>query len=51
MQTTALQVKVDLSKYVELHQFAFDNTLDEGVTNDEVSTLVILHLVAGLLPA
>ena len=27
---------MDLSKFVELHQFAFDNTLDEGVTNDEV---------------
>ena len=31
---------MDLSKFVELHQFAFDNTLDEGVTNDEVGIIL-----------
>ena len=36
-------MKVDLSKYVEMHQFAFDNTLDEAVTNDQVSCSLRAH--------
>ena len=30
------KVKVDLTKYVERHQFNFDESLDEYVTNDQV---------------
>ena len=30
-------VKVDLTAYVEKHEFCFDAVLDEHVTNDEVA--------------
>ncbi len=30
------KVKVDLTKYVEAHQFNFDEALGEAVSNDEV---------------
>jgi kinesin family protein 2/24 len=33
------KVKVDLTKYVERHQFNFDESLDEYVTNDQVTGL------------
>jgi hypothetical protein len=31
-----LSEKVDLTAYVEKHEFCFDAVLDENVTNDEV---------------
>lgn len=31
--------KVDLTAYVEKHEFCFDAVLDEQVTNDEVASL------------
>lgn len=34
-----LSVQVDLTAYVEKHEFVFDAVLDEDVTNDEVSVL------------
>ena len=46
--STAAQVKVDLSKFVEMHQFSFDCTLDEGVTNDQVYRSTVQPLVATL---
>lgn len=30
-------VQVDLTEYVEKHEFVFDAVLDEDVSNDEVS--------------
>ncbi|KAJ4833430.1 hypothetical protein Tsubulata_034357 [Turnera subulata] len=33
------KLKVDLTEYVEKHEFVFDAVLDEGVSNDEVSLL------------
>ena len=35
--THCLHWKVDLTAYVEKHEFCFDAVLDEHVTNDEVS--------------
>ena len=43
-----MQVKVDLSKFVEMHQFSFDCALDEGVTNDQVYRNTVQPLVATL---
>jgi hypothetical protein len=34
--TGCLYSKVDLTAYVEKHEFCFDAVLDEHVTNDEV---------------
>lgn len=34
-------VKVDLTAYVEKHEFCFDAVLDEHVSNDEVTYLVL----------
>lgn len=31
-----IMIKVDLTAYVEKHEFCFDAVLDEQVTNDEV---------------
>ena len=39
---------MDLSKFVEMHQFSFDCTLDEGVTNDQVYRSTVQPLVATL---
>lgn len=39
------KVKVDLTKYVEKHQFNFDDALDEGVTNDQVYRTTVQPLV------
>ena len=33
-------LKVDLTAYVEKHEFCFDAVLDEHVTNDEVTPLM-----------
>jgi len=33
--------KVDLTAYVEKHEFCFDAVLDENVTNDEVRLLLV----------
>lgn len=41
--------KVDLTKYVERHQFNFDDALDERVTNDEVYRKTVQPLVHTLL--
>lgn len=34
-----MKLKVDLTKYAERHQFNFDESLDEYVSNDQVSSL------------
>lgn len=41
--------KVDLTAYVEKHEFCFDAVLDENVTNDEVIPLLIEIEVAKLI--
>ena len=41
-----LQVKVDLTKYVERHCFAFDDALPESVSNDAVYRSTVQPLVA-----
>jgi hypothetical protein len=33
-------MQVDLTEYVERHEFMFDAVLDEDVSNDEVSLLL-----------
>lgn len=33
-----MYVQVDLTEYVEKHEFVFDAVLKEGVSNDEVSS-------------
>jgi len=43
------KVKVDLTKYVEKHQFNFDDALDETVTNEEVYRTTVQPLVHTLL--
>jgi hypothetical protein len=40
------RVKVDLTKYVERHAFAFDDVLDEAVSNDAVYSSTVKPLVA-----
>lgn len=35
-----MDLQVDLTAYVEKHEFCFDAVLDEHVTNDEVSLIV-----------
>ena len=40
------RVKVDLTKYVEHHAFAFDDVLDEEVSNDAVYRSTVQPLVA-----
>lgn len=35
-----MHVQVDLTEYVEKHEFVFDAVLNEGVSNDEVSTSI-----------
>lgn len=40
------RVKVDLTKYVEHHAFAFDDVLDERVSNDAVYRSTVQPLVA-----
>lgn len=35
-QIVILLVQVDLTAYVEKHEFCFDAVLDEDVSNDEV---------------
>lgn len=40
--------KVDLTAYVEKHEFCFDAVLDENVTNDEVIQLLMEIEVAKL---
>ncbi|GBF89094.1 kinesin-13A-like [Raphidocelis subcapitata] len=42
------KVKVDLTKYMERHQFNFDEALDEFVTNDQVYRTTVQPLVATL---
>ncbi|KIZ05656.1 kinesin family member 2/24 [Monoraphidium neglectum] len=42
------KVKVDLTKYLERHQFNFDEALDEYVTNDQVYRHTVQPLVATL---
>lgn len=39
------KLKVDLTKYVEKHQFIFDESLDETVTNEEVYATTVKPLV------
>ena len=34
-------LKVDLTAYVEKHEFCFDAVLNEHVTNDEVTVLIL----------
>mmetsp|Transcript_3040 Transcript_3040/g.7577 ORF Transcript_3040/g.7577 Transcript_3040/m.7577 type:complete len:713 (-) Transcript_3040:98-2236(-) len=48
MQVNETKVKVDLTKYMERHQFSFDDTLDEHVTNDEVYRATVQPLVGTL---
>jgi hypothetical protein len=36
-----LLLKVDLTAYVEKHEFCFDAVLNEHVTNDEVTVLIL----------
>jgi len=36
-----LLLKVDLTAYVEKHEFCFDAVLNEHVTNDEVMVLIL----------
>lgn len=43
-----LMRKVDLTAYVEKHEFCFDAVLDEDVTNDEVMQLLMEIEVAKL---
>lgn len=31
-------MQVDLTEYIEKHEFVFDAVLNEGVSNEEVST-------------
>ena len=40
------RVKVDLTKYVEHHAFAFDDVLDGNVSNDAVYRSTVQPLVA-----
>lgn len=40
------RVKVDLTKYVEHHEFAFDDVLDDHVSNDAVYRSTVQPLVA-----
>lgn len=40
--------KVDLTKYVERHQFVFDESLDEYIANDDVYTKTVQPLVGTL---
>lgn len=42
------KVKVDLTKFTELHQFSFDTAMDESVTNDQVYAFTVQPLVATL---
>lgn len=44
-----LKVKVDLTKYVERHQFNFDDSLDESVSNEEVYCTTVKPLVHTLV--
>lgn len=39
-----IMVKVDLTAYVEKHEFCFDAVLDEYVTNDEVISSSVISL-------
>lgn len=46
-----LLLQVDLTEYVEKHEFVFDAVLNEGVPNDEVSIwqdLVYLMIISKL---
>jgi hypothetical protein len=43
--------QVDLTKYVEHHDFAFDDVLDEGVSNDAVYRSTVQPLVATIFRA
>jgi kinesin family protein 2/24 len=45
------RVKVDLTKYVEHHAFAFDDVLDENVSNDAVYRSTVQPLVATIFRA
>lgn len=40
------KVKVDLTRYTERHQFTFDSTLDDNVSNDTVYRNTVQPLVA-----
>ena len=42
---------MDLTKYVEHHDFAFDDVLDEGVSNDAVYRSTVQPLVATIFRA
>ena len=42
------KVKVDLTKFTELHQFCFDTAMDQHVTNDYVYGYTVQPLVATL---
>jgi kinesin family protein 2/24 len=42
---------VDLTKYVEHHEFSFDDVLDEGVSNDAVYRSTVQPLVATIFRA
>ena len=47
MSDDSLPLQVDLTEYVEKHEFVFDAVLDEDVSNDEVSiskSLSSLHI-------
>jgi hypothetical protein len=41
--------KVDLTAYVEKHEFCFDAVIDENVTNDEVRQLLLKNSNFNLL--
>ena len=45
------RVKVDLTKYVEHHAFAFDDVLDGNVSNDAVYRSTVQPLVATIFRA
>ena len=40
------KVKVDLTRYVETHEFAFDECFDEGVSTEDVYRYTARPLVA-----
>lgn len=43
-QLWIVMMKVDLTAYVEKHEFCFDAVLDEHVTNDQVISSSVVNL-------
>lgn len=48
-KSNLLSLQVDLTEYVEKHEFLFDAVLNENVSNGEVSLLFGLATVAGII--